>query len=118
MRLRVAVALAILIGAVPASAADAIRLGLPVECTMGTVCFIQNYVDQDPSSDKTDYRCNSLNYDGHRGTDFRVRDFVDMQRGVAVVAAAAGIVRATRDAMPDVSVRQNWRSGAAWKSRR
>ena len=104
--LRVATALAILIGALPTSAADAIRLGLPVECKMGTVCFIQQYVDQDPSSGKTDYRCKSLSYDGHKGTDFRVRDYVDMQRGVAVVAASDGIVRATRDGMPDVSVRE------------
>jgi hypothetical protein len=106
MRLRFAVAFFILVGADPAAAADAIRLGLPVECKMGTVCFIQNYVDQDPSSAETDYRCNSLSYNGHKGSDFRLRDFVDMQRGVAVIAAAAGTVRATRDTMPDVSVRQ------------
>ncbi len=106
MIIRVTAAIAFFLCAVPASAGEAINFGLPVECKMGSVCFIQQYVDQDPSAGKSDYQCSSLSYDGHKGTDFRVRDFVDMERGVAVVAAATGTVRATRDGMPDVSVRR------------
>lgn len=80
------------------------RLGLPVQCRMGTDCFIQNYFDHDPGSGRTDYACGRLSYDGHDGTDFRLRDLPAMADGVPVVAAAPGVVKAVRDAMPDVSV--------------
>lgn len=89
----------------PAGATETIRLSLPVDCEMGVVCFIQQYVDQDGGAGATDYKCKSLSYDDHKGTDFRVRDYVDMRRGVAVIAAAPGVISATRDGMPDISVR-------------
>lgn len=53
-----------------------------------------------------DYACGRLSLDGDKGTDFRVPDFLTMERGVAVIAAAPGTVRATRDGMADVSVRK------------
>ncbi|MFO1188639.1 MAG: M23 family metallopeptidase [Alphaproteobacteria bacterium] len=78
---------------------------LPVLCDMARVCSIQNYFDHTPGSGRTDYACGRLSYDGHDGTDFRVPDIVAMRHGVAVVAAAGGTVVATRDAMPDISVK-------------
>jgi len=81
-------------------------LHLPIDCRMGTQCFIQNYVDADPSSNYHDYTCGFLSYDGHKGTDFRLPDSSTMEHGVKVLAAAAGTVRAIRDGMPDISVKK------------
>jgi hypothetical protein len=93
-------------GAWPARAQD-IRLELPVACTVGTDCFIQNYVDLDPGPSHRDYACGQLTYDGDGGTDFRLPDYVAMMKGVEVRAAAPGVVRATRDDMPDVNLRES-----------
>ncbi|MGY3145616.1 hypothetical protein ACVWYQ_002615 [Bradyrhizobium sp. USDA 3397] len=77
----------------------------PVACDLGRTCFIQNYVDHDPSDKTLDFRCGRRTYDGHDGTDIRLPD-LDVQRtGVAVVAAASGRVAHTRDGMDDVSVK-------------
>ncbi len=89
-----------------AAAAAPPVLEVPVDCTIGEVCFIQNYVDHDPGPGRLDHACGRLSYDGHQGTDFRVRDYVDMARGYAVVAAADGVVTAARDGMADVSIRE------------
>lgn len=90
----------------PAALADDLVLELPVACEMGTVCTIQNYFDHDPGPGRIDYACGRLSYDGHDGTDIRVPDVPAMERGVTVVAAAAGTVKALRDAMPDVNIRK------------
>ncbi len=89
-----------------ALAADPFRVGLPVDCAFGTLCSVQNYVDLDPGPGRLDPGCGRLSYDGHDGTDIRVRDLVAMRDGVPVVAAASGVVKATRDGMADVSVRE------------
>jgi hypothetical protein len=54
------------------AAADPPRLQVPVACEVGRTCFIQNYLDQDPSPESKDFACGTLTYDGHNGTDFRV----------------------------------------------
>lgn len=82
----------------------AIELGLPVKCRMGKECYIQNYVDHDKSESYHDYQCGHLSYNGHKGTDFRVRDYVDMRQGVDVIAAADGVVQAIRDGMVDINI--------------
>ncbi len=79
------------------------RLDLPVACEIGATCFVQQYVDHDDGKGYRDYRCGSLSNNGHGGTDIRLPNFAAMDRGVAVLAAASGVVRAVRDAMPDVS---------------
>lgn len=90
-----------------ASAAHAQGLGLawPVACDYGKDCFIQNYVDQDSTSAARDFTCGPLSYDGHKGTDIRVVNEAVMRKGVAVLAAADGTIRATRDGMDDVNVK-------------
>jgi hypothetical protein len=65
---------------------------------------VQNYFDLDPGPGRLDPGCGRLSYDGHDGTDIRVRDLVAMRAGVGVVAAAAGVVKGTRDGMADISV--------------
>lgn len=81
------------------------QLSLPLKCTIGIDCFIQNYVDADAGTHSSDYRCGFLSYDDHRGTDFRPKSINALAQGVQVLAAADGIVRATRDEMDDISVR-------------
>lgn len=82
------------------SAAD-LQLALPLVCSPEDHCSIQNHVDLKPGPGAQDFGCGVLTYDGHRGTDFQVRDVERMRAGVPVVAAAPGVVRSARDAMPD-----------------
>jgi len=95
--------LAVLPALAPAQSAPG--LALPIDCEIGRACIVQNYVDRDSGPGARDYRCGFLTYDGHKGTDIRVIDAQSYQRGVAVLAAAPGRVRAVRDGMPDASVR-------------
>lgn len=91
-----------LLMALPADAAgDAPRLSLPIACTLGQDCVIQQFFDHDPGPGARDYTCGPLSYDGHKGTDFRLIDLRQMQAGVTVLAAAGGTVRAVRNTMPD-----------------
>ena len=48
----------------------ALDLALPVDCTLGETCYIQQYFDHDPSTVWGDFTCGTLAYDGHDGTDF------------------------------------------------
>ncbi|MDQ2102579.1 M23 family metallopeptidase [Azospirillum isscasi] len=86
------------------AAAEAPAFGLPVDCRVGETCFVQNYVDEDPGPGWRDHACGRLSYDGHDGTDIRLPDYTAMDRGVAVLAAAAGTVLRVRDGMEDVNV--------------
>jgi len=81
--------------------ADKLRTDLPIACVPGVDCLIQNYPDVDPTKAASDHACGEMTYDGHRGTDFRIPDLRAMKRGVAVKAAAAGIVRRVRDGVLD-----------------
>lgn len=74
---------------------------IPIDCALGTNCWIVNYPDAGPESASLDFNCNHLTYDGHKGTDFAVRDLAAVRRGVAVVSAAAGQVLRVRDGMSD-----------------
>lgn len=86
--------------ATPLAARDII-LNVPIDCDLGTECFIQQYVDHDRSRQAMDFRCSNLSYDTHQGTDFALRSIEQMRRGVNVIAAAPGTVRGTRDGMED-----------------
>jgi len=91
--------------ALPVAAQDPPHLfQLPVECDMQEVCCVQLYIDIDPTEGAMDYACGHLTYDASTGTDIRVRDLADMDRGIPVVAAAPGVVLQIRDGMDDVSV--------------
>lgn len=100
MRQRIAglLLLAASAGAAAAQEPAAFRLALPVACSFGTKCWLQQYVDRDPSSGVRDYACGSQSYDGHDGTDIRIATAASR---VDVIASAPGIVRATRDGMTD-----------------
>ena len=81
--------------------AGAFDLALPVQCVLSQTCFIQQFADHDPGPAATDFTCGPLTYDGHDGTDFALPTTTAMQQGVAVLAAAPGTVRGTRDGMAD-----------------
>lgn len=92
---------------VATAAAGPISLDLPVDCEIGRSCFVQQYVDIDPGPGIRDWMCGGQTYDGHKGTDIRVRALSDAARGVNVLAAAGGKVIGRRDGMPDRLVRQD-----------
>jgi murein DD-endopeptidase MepM/ murein hydrolase activator NlpD len=96
-------------GSAGATSASGPRLRVPVACEVGRSCFVQHYVDRDPGSGSRDFRCGTLTYDAHNGTDIRVPTLADQQQGVDVVAAADGEVLRVRDGAPDVSVREQGR---------
>ncbi len=77
---------------------------LPAACEVGRTCFIQHYVDHDTSPGSQDYRCGTLTYDGHDGTDIRLPTTAAQKAGIDVLAAADGKVLRTRDSMEDISV--------------
>lgn len=82
--------------AMPVMAQD-ISLSLPIDCTLGDTCYIQNYVDHDPSDAASDFQCGGLTYDTHKGTDFGLISLAAMERGVNVFASAPGTVHGVRD---------------------
>ena len=99
--MRFAYSLALLASTQVASVASAFELSLPIACEPGKTCLVQNLVDADPGSSRTDAFCGRATYDGHKGTDFRVADLAAMQRGVDVLAAAPGRVLRVRDGERD-----------------
>jgi murein DD-endopeptidase MepM/ murein hydrolase activator NlpD len=98
--------------ALPASAQD-ISLRFPVACEIGRTCFIQHYVDRDPSSAVSDYQCGTLTYEGHDGTDIRVPTIAAQKAGIDVLAAADGTVLRIRDGVEDVSLTGRGRQSVA-----
>ncbi|WP_420332025.1 M23 family metallopeptidase [Roseibium sp.] len=86
-----------LIAGTPLQAED-FELTLPVDCTLGKDCFVQNYVDIDPTSAVLTASCDQAGYDGHKGTDLRV---LNTSKSTDVVASAPGVVKGVRDEMPD-----------------
>lgn len=94
---------ALALAATPALA-EPPRLALPLDCTLGETCFIQNHVDADPGPGAADFTCGALTYDGHKGTDFALPSMRAMEAGVKARAAAPGVVRARRDGMPDTGL--------------
>lgn len=77
----------------------------PIDCTLGKDCFIQSYMDHDPSDRLADFQCNNQSSNAHNGTDFALPTLRAMAEGVDVLSTAPGIVVAVRDDMRDVSVR-------------
>ncbi len=92
-----------LIFALAASAAGAFDLVLPLDCTLGDTCFIQQYMDRDTGPASQDFTCGPLSYNDHEGTDFALPSLAAMQAGVTVRAASPGVVRSARDGMADIA---------------
>ena len=93
------VALSLLALATPARAE--IELSLPVACTPGADCLVQQMPDMDGGPGASDPFCGVATYDGHKGTDFSLRSLAATERNVAVLAPAPGTVAGVRDGEPD-----------------
>ncbi|WP_245283834.1 M23 family metallopeptidase [Bradyrhizobium sp. Cp5.3] len=81
--------------------AQNVQLAIPIACEPGRSCYIQNYTDLDPSRSARDYKCGTLTYDDHNGTDFRLPSLAVQKAGVEVRAAANGRILRTRNDAPD-----------------
>jgi murein DD-endopeptidase MepM/ murein hydrolase activator NlpD len=95
---------AAVVGLLSVSTAGAASPGpfrLPVDCEWGVQCFLQQMADVDPSREATDPFCGRATYDGHDGIDIRLRSMRDIVGGYAVVAAAPGRIRGSRDGVDD-----------------
>ncbi|MBL0403513.1 M23 family metallopeptidase [Microvirga aerilata] len=108
MRLGALSLLALTVPVLPAAAQD-ISLRLPVACEIGRTCFVQKYLDHDPSPVMRDYQCGAVGENGHDGTDIRLPSMVEQRAGVDVVAAADGKVANTREGVPDAFVTEQTR---------
>lgn len=91
-------------GAVPALAST-LELSLPIDCTLGDDCWVAYHVDVAAGPEMRDFACGRRTYDDHKGVDFAIRDLAAMRRGVAVLAAAPGVVNGVRDGMQDINFR-------------
>ena len=97
-------ALSLFVSAAGSLAAETPFLDWPIDCTLGRTCFIEDFVDADPGPGQSDYTCGVKSRNDHRGTDIALLSFDAMEAGVDVLAAADGVVAATRDDMPDRAV--------------
>jgi murein DD-endopeptidase MepM/ murein hydrolase activator NlpD len=81
-------------------------LAFPLDCHINLDCMVQKYFDHDPGPGAEDFMCGDLVNDKHTGVDIRIPSYVDMRRGVKVLAAAPGVVWRIRDGIEDINVRE------------
>ncbi|MDF1747888.1 MAG: M23 family metallopeptidase [Alphaproteobacteria bacterium] len=93
------------------------KLSLPIDCEIGLNCYILSFVNAGTVTEPRDYTCGSLTYDEHRGTDFRLINYVQMEDGVSVKAAAPGTVTKIRDGMPDANFKLFGRAAVTKRGR-
>jgi hypothetical protein len=86
---------------VSAQTAAAFEISWPAACALGDTCHIQQYFDHDAGPLASDFTCGTLSYDGHDGTDIALSTRAQMATGVAVLAAAPGVVKGGRDGVAD-----------------
>jgi hypothetical protein len=96
-------ALLLLVAATGPATAEAPRLALPIDCQPEKTCFVQKFVDAAPGPEVQDYLCGEATDNGHTGTDIRLLN-LRAAMGIAVQAAAPGIVTKTRDGIDDKMV--------------
>ncbi len=82
------------------------QFSLPVACTNRQDLLHPELRRYRGEHGAKDFTCGALSYDGHKGTDIRLKNIVAMEAGVDVLAAAAGTVLRTRDGMNDINVRE------------
>jgi hypothetical protein len=81
-------------------------LSLPLDCAPENECATIKYVDHQPGPDMRDYACGAMTggENDYPGTSIAIRDLRTMRRGVAVRAAADGVVLRRRDGVADDGV--------------
>ena len=93
----------------------AFTLAWPVDCELGKTCFLQNFVDHDSSPAARDFACNPHSYNGHDGTDIRLKNLAAVRAGVVVKAVADGVVLGARDEIVDDGVGADRKARVAGK---
>ena len=96
--MKAATAVTAVLSFVADASAGNLALKMPIECEIGKSCWVQQYVDHDSSPGVKDYACGGQTYDGHDGTDIRIRDTASSAK---VIASAEGTVKAVRDGEDD-----------------
>ncbi|HEX6370243.1 MAG TPA: M23 family metallopeptidase [Longimicrobium sp.] len=98
-----ALALAVLGGCRESTAPppEDLALSTPIVGAPMADVFYGAYIDHAPGPGVRDWACGIKAYDGHGGIDILLRNFRVQDEGVAVIAAADGIVASTRDGLPD-----------------
>ena len=81
--------------------AEGFLLSPPIDCDLTTDCYIQQFVDSDPTPAASDFTCSTLSYDGHKGTDFALRNRAQIAQDIRVLASAPGRIKGIRDGMAD-----------------
>ncbi|MBS1715949.1 MAG: M23 family metallopeptidase [Armatimonadetes bacterium] len=95
------------LGDVP-PAQNAPYLVYPAAGVLGEDQFVSDYVDVAPSEDfNQDWDCTRMAAEGHRGIDFAIRSFADMEGGVPVFAPLPGTVVESDDGYFDRTYKQN-----------
>ena len=97
-------------GSGPGLNADATTFVEPLAGTLNETFHYLNYVDEQTGVGLRDYTCGPKTYDGHQGTDITLANFAVMDSGVAVRAAAAGMVLTTHDG--EFDRQKQWITGA------
>lgn len=99
-----AIAFASMDSALVAQDQSSLSLEWPVDCTLGSDCWIARYVDRGEGDSVADYSCGTRSQNDHKGTDIVVADTGELEAGVPVLAAAPGVVRGLRDGMKDRAI--------------
>lgn len=99
-------AIAAILALAGAAAAEQPHFSMPLACEPQKTCFIQHYFDVAPQAATQDFGCGHSTYKGHDGVDFRLLSAAAAKQGIAVLAAAAGTVKARRDGMDDRFARE------------
>ena len=60
--------------------AAAIELIFPLDCDLGKDCWISNLPRHYLRDKQVDFRCGPNTYDGHKGTDFALKDYKQMEK--------------------------------------
>jgi murein DD-endopeptidase MepM/ murein hydrolase activator NlpD len=92
--------------------AEELTFTAPIVGTPMVDVFYGAYVDHDPGDAVRDYECGAKAYSGHRGVDILLRNFREQDAGVAVIAAARGVVQSVTDGRPDRNT--NWALGGGF----
>ena len=85
--------------------ATAIMLEFPLDCNLGENCRISKLPRHYLKGKQVDFHCGRNTYNGHKGTDFALKNYNQMYKGVKVLAPFDGEIVAVRDRMKDVNVR-------------
>lgn len=64
----------------------------PLPSAYSDETHVVNYVDLDDTAGIQEYNCGATSYDGHRGIDISIADFVEMERGYRILAVDDGTV--------------------------